>query len=210
MPTPRKLPALVVSTLAAFAAVAPAAAFDEGLLEPEPPSVQRLSNTAQPYTGAAAPHSFSQLAQTPTSEALQQPSDNLSATYRIGDAPSDPYSMTWLALSGVAAATLAARKYRSHIPPWFTSGNPSAITRPPLWHDDESDAQGWRLSRIDELPEQHFTPLYSSLDDTDTRSAAKVIPIHRARITPSRHSTFSRTAFIDPSIIDVEPKPIKR
>jgi len=213
MPTPRHPPALVIiSLLLALAAPARATAPDPSLPQPEPSTVQQLPSAAQPNAEATAP-SFSQLAAeaaTPP-EGLQPPGDHQPTHYWVEDNTSDSYSLAWLALSGVAAATWAARTYRRRTPPWLSNNHASTSTQPALWRDDEeSDAQGWRLSRIDELPDQHFTPLYDSLDDADTRASAQVIPIHRGRTASSRPSTFHHTAPIDLSIVDVEAKPIKR
>lgn len=208
--TPKSFPALIASLFVAFAANAHTAESTEGSREPEPQSLLQPRAVDPRLPSANAP-SFNDLAQSSvTSEGQPSPSDHRAAVTSIVAPTHEPASLAWLALSGVAAVTLVARRYRHQTSRWLLRGSTPTGTQPAPWHADECDAQGWRLSRIEELPAAALTPLYSSLDDADERaSTANVIPIDRHRGASAPQSRFNRSRPIDLDIEDVESRPIK-
>lgn len=209
--TPKSITALIASLFAAFAANAYAAESAGGTQESRPQNFLQLRAADSQLPPPANAPSFNDLAQSSaTSEGQRSPSDHRQSIASIVAPANEPASLAWLALSGVAAVTLVARRYRHQTSRWLLRGSTPTSTQPAPWHADECDAQGWRLSRIEELPAETLTPLYSSLDDADERaSAANVIPIDRHRGAPSPQSRFNRSRPIDLDIEDVESRPIK-
>lgn len=130
-------------------------------------------------------------------------------------APTDvasEFPLLWLAtFSGMAAAVVVLRRHtqakwklpdqRRTLAPWGPAATPAC-----------SDAQGWRLSRFEELDEDDsLAPLYSSLDDPEDRNAAHPAEPHRLtrahlpQQAPQKHAPH----LIDLEIFDIEARLIR-